>query len=359
MIVLKKNLLLVSVLCVASAFAQMKLDVFKKINGVIDENRPLGYLMSSDMIKELPIPKDRIEHESYVDVQEKVRDKNGKIQTVTQKQRVVTYEEVEPKAPPRYVPVNCKFGDVWVKRSELDRFMQEYTDLSGEYVSETGRVILKSSPSNASRFNIIVQNGKDNNIAEIEMGNLEKKNINGHARFIYKEDGCSVGVDVFNRVVRVAQHGCESYNSGEYTLAGNYPTFRGNNRIVETFNFDTYNFTYPKYLWCASGYDTCEPLKDEHGVVNITWSKDGRGTIERKAGNTVHTYRAMERVIPHKRDYFMGEKPIALKTKRTDMSGEWMNWYFYPRAGRFKMMRSGMRYDAAYMEIYEPVKEDD
>ena len=55
----------------------------------------------------------------------------------------------------------------------------------------------------------------------------------------------------------------------------------------------------------------------------------------------------------------MGEKPIALKTKRTDMSGEWMNWYFYPRAGRFKMMRSGQRYDAAYMEIYEPVKEDD
>ena len=31
-----------------------------------------------------------------------------------------------------------------------------------------------------------------------------------------------MGVDVFNRVVRVAQHGCESYNAGEYTLAGNY-----------------------------------------------------------------------------------------------------------------------------------------
>ena len=356
---MKKILLVVLVILTASAFAQMKLNVYKKIDGNIDENRPLGYLMSSDAIKELPIPKDRIEHESFVDVQEKVRGKNGKYKTVTKKQRVVTYEEVEPKAPPRYVPVNCKFGDVWVKRSELDRFMQEYADLSGEYVSETGRVVLKSSPSNASRFNIIVQNGKDDNVAEIEMGNLEKKNINGHARFVYQEEGCAVGVDVFNRVVRVAQRGCEDYNVGEYTLAGNYPTFKGNNRIVETFNLDSYSFSYPKYLWCASGFDTCEPLKDEHGIVNITWSKDGHGTIERKAGNTVHTYRAMERVIPHKRDFYNGEKPIAIKTKRTDMSGEWMNWYFYPRAGRFKMMRSGQRHDAAYMEIYEPVKEDD
>ena len=178
------------------SFAQMKLDVFAKNNGEINENRPLGYLTSSDAIKELPIPKDRIEHESYVDVQEKVRGKNGKYQTVTKKQKVVTYEETEPKVPPRYVPVNCKFGDVWVKRSELDRFMQEYVDLSGEYVSETGRVVLKSSPSNASRFNIIVQNGKDDNVAEIEMGNLEKKNINGHARFVYKEEGCAVGVDL-------------------------------------------------------------------------------------------------------------------------------------------------------------------
>ena len=356
---MKKIVLVVLALFSASSFAQMKLDVYKKINGEIDENRPLGYLMSSDALKELPIPKDRIPHETYVDVQEQVRVGKNKFKTVTKKQKITTYEEVEPKAPPRYVPVNCKFGDVWVKRSELERFMLEYTDLSGEYVSETGRVVLKSSPSNASRFNIIVQNGKNDDVAEIEMGNLEKKNINGHARFVYKEDGCAVGVDVYNRVVRVAQRGCEDYNAGEYTLAGNYPTFKGNNRIVETFNLDSYSFSYPKYLWCASGYDTCEPLKDEHGTVNITWSKDGHGTIERRAGNSVHTYRAMERVIPHKRDYYMGEKPIALKTKRTDMSGEWMNWYFYPRAGRFKMMRSGQRFDAAYMEIYEPVKEDD
>ena len=143
---MKKILLAVLVVLTASAFAQMKINVYKKIDGNIDENRPLGYLMSSDAIKELPIPKDRIEHESFVDVQEKVRGKNGKYKTVTKKQRVVTYEEVEPKAPPRYVPVNCKFGDVWVKRSELDRFMQEYADLSGEYVSETGRVKKKDVP---------------------------------------------------------------------------------------------------------------------------------------------------------------------------------------------------------------------
>ena len=137
----------------------------------------------------------------------------------SKKQKVVTYEDVELKAPPRYVPVNCKFGDVWVKRSELDRFKQEYADLSGEYVSQTGRVILKSSPSNASRFNIVIQNGKNDSVAEIEMGNLEKKNINGHARFVYKEEGCAVGVDLFNRVVRVAQHGCEDYNVGAACIA--------------------------------------------------------------------------------------------------------------------------------------------
>ena len=66
---MKKLLLVMLVGLSVSAFAQMKLDVYKKINGAVDENRPLGYLMSSDAIKELPIPKDRIEHESYVDVQ--------------------------------------------------------------------------------------------------------------------------------------------------------------------------------------------------------------------------------------------------------------------------------------------------
>ena len=136
---MKKIMLVVLALLVTSAFAQMKLNIYKKIDGQIDENRPLGYLMSSDIIKELPIPKERIEHEDFIDVEERVRGSNGKYKTVTKKQRVVTYEEVEPKAPPPYVPINCKFGEVWVKRSDLERFKVEYTDLSGEYVSETGR----------------------------------------------------------------------------------------------------------------------------------------------------------------------------------------------------------------------------
>ena len=94
-------------------------------------------------------------------------------------------------------------------------------------------------------------------------------------------------------------------------------------------------------------------MKDENGPVFITWSKGGKGFIERKAGETVHTYRPFEHVIPHKREFYKGEKPIAIKTKRTDMSGEWMIWYYYPKAERFKMVRAGMRYDIAYMEIYE------
>ena len=125
----------------ASSFAQMKLDVYKKINGEIDENRPLGYLMSSDAVKELPIPKDRIPHETYVDVQEQVRVGKNKFKTVTKKQKITTYEEVELKAPPRYVPVNCKFGDVWVKRSELERFMLEFAPYEKHTVRdlETGQ----------------------------------------------------------------------------------------------------------------------------------------------------------------------------------------------------------------------------
>jgi hypothetical protein len=35
------------------------------------------------------------------------------------------------------------------------------------------------------------------------------------------------------------------------------------------------------------------------------------------------------------------------------MSNEWMLWYYYPKAERYKMVRAGNREDAAYMEIYE------
>ena len=93
--------------------------------------------------------------------------------------------------------------------------------------------------------------------------------------------------------------------------------------------------------------------KDENGKVTITWSKGGNGFIERKAGDEIHTYRPFENVIPHKRDFYKGEKPVVIKTKRTDISGEWWVWYFYPKSERFRMVRAGMREDIAQMEIYE------
>jgi hypothetical protein len=58
-------------------------------------------------------------------------------------------------------------------------------------------------------------------------------------------------------------------------------------------------------------------------------------------------------MIPRKRDFYKGEKPVVIKTKRTDMAGEWMIWYFYAKAERLKMVRAGMNEETAYMEIYE------
>ena len=112
-------------------------------------------------------------------------------------------------------------------------------------------------------------------------------------------------------------------------------------------------FKFKKYLWCGSGFDSCEKVKDDNGTVYITWSKDGKGFIERKAGETVNLYRPFENMIPRKRDFYKGEKPIVIKTKRPDMAGEWMIWYFYPKAERLKMVRAGMNEETAYMEIYE------
>lgn len=93
--------------------------------------------------------------------------------------------------------------------------------------------------------------------------------------------------------------------------------------------------------------------KDENGKVEIVWSVDGNGLIDRRTGDRVHTYRPYERIIPNKQEFYKDEKPITLKTKRTDMSSEWMIWYYYPKAKRFKMVRSGTRADVAYTEIYE------
>ena len=357
--------ILISVGCLALfasfSFAQESLSVYKKNRGQIDENTPVGSLLFTDYIKELPIPMDSVKKVTVVKEKVVVKDKKGRVKkdkkgnpkTKMQRKRVVTWEKVQPSEPPRFVPIQCKLGEVWVKRADLARFKQASLDLSGEYASSTGSVILKKSPTNPRYFSFIIQNGPFGGRAELEASNVELRESNGHARLTYTEDGCTVDIAIADRKVRVAQRGCSEYNVGNYTLEGEYNTYKGNRRVVETFNMPEQSFKYKKYLWCGSGFDSCEKVKDDNGTVTITWSKDGNGFIERAAGEDSHIYRPFEHVIPHKRDFYNGEKPLAIKTKRTDMAGEWMIWYFYPQAQRFKMVRAGMREDTAYMEIYE------
>lgn len=348
-------------LSVSFSFAQETLSVYKKSRGQIDEDTPVGQLLFTDFIKELPIPMDSVKKVTVVNEKVVVKDKKGNVKkdkkgnpkTKVQRKRVVTWEKVEPSEPPKFVPIQCKLGEVWVKRADLARFKQASLDLSGEYASATGNVVLKKSPTNPRYFSFTIQNGPASGRAELEASNVELRESNGHARLTYNEDGCTVDISVVNRQVKVAQRGCSEYNIGNYRLEGEYSTYKGNRRVVETFNMPEQSFKYKKYLWCGSGFDSCEKVKDDNGTVTITWSKGGGGFIERAAGEDTHVYRPFEHVIPHKRDFFNGEKPIAIKTKRTDMAGEWMVWYFYPKAQRFKMVRAGMREDTAYMEIYE------
>lgn len=358
---MKRIFCFIAVLFVTFALAQETLPVYKKVKNDVDESAPVGQLSKSDWIKELPIPKDKVQKVSWVketvEVTDRkgrpVKDKKGRVKTKTKKKKVVTWVEQEPKEPPTYVPIDCKFGNLWVKRADLARFQQESKDISGEYSSKTGSVFLKKSPTNPRYFNVIIQNGPEGNRAEIEMGNLEIRETNGHARLSFQEDGCSVDIGLNNFQVKVVQRGCNDYNVGQYKLEGEYNVYKGNTRKVDTFNMPEQEFKFKKFLWCGSGFDSCEEMKDENGAVYITWSKGGNGFIERKAGDNVHTYRPFEHVIPHKREFYKGEKPVAIKTKRTDMAGEWMIWYYYPKAERFKMVRAGMREDIAYMEIYE------
>ena len=357
--------ILISVVCLALfasfSFAQESLSVYKKNREQIDENTPVGSLLFTDYIKELPIPMDSVKKVTVVKEKVVVKDKKGRVKkdkkgnpkTKMQRKRVVTWEKVQPSEPPRFVPIQCKLGEVWVKRADLARFKQASLDLSGEYASSTGSVILKKSPTNPRYFSFIIQNGPFGGRAELEASNVELRESNGHARLTYTEDGCTVDIAIADRKVRVAQRGCSEYNVGNYKLEGEYNTYKGNRRVVETFNMPEQSFKYKKYLWCGSGFDSCEKVKDDNGTVTITWSKDGNGFIERAAGEDSHIYRPFEHVIPHKRDFYNGDKPLAIKTKRTDMAGEWMIWYFYPQAQRFKMVRAGMREDTAYMEIYE------
>lgn len=357
-----KKIFLISVFFLFSfAFSDDALFIYKKVNNEIDEGQPSGKLYKSDWIKELPIPPEKVQKVSWVKEKVEVKDKKGRVvkdkkgnpKTKVKKKKVVKWVEVEPSEPPRFVPVDCKFGNVWVKRADLARFQQESKDISGEYASATGSVFLKKSPTNPRYFSVVIQNGPENERAEIEMGNLEVREANGHVRFSFQEDGCNVDIGLVNFQVKVVQRGCSEYNAGKYKLEGEYNNYKGNTRKVDSFRIPEQSFTYKYFKWCDSGFDSCKEEKDENGKVTITWSKGGNGFIERKAGEEVHTYRPFEHVIPHKRDFYKGEKPQVIKTKRTDISGEWWIWYFYPKAERFRMVRAGMREDIAQMEIYE------
>ena len=264
--------ILISVVCLALfasfSFAQESLSVYKKNRGQIDENTPVGSLLFTDYIKELPIPMDSVKKVTVVKEKVVVKDKKGRVKkdkkgnpkTKMQRKRVVTWEKVQPSEPPRFVPIQCKLGEVWVKRADLARFKQASLDLSGEYASSTGSVILKKSPTNPRYFSFIIQNGPFGGRAELEASNVELRESNGHARLTYTEDGCTVDIAIADRKVRVAQRGCSEYNVGNYKLEGEYNTYKGNRRVVETFNMPEQSFKYKKYLWCGSGFDSCEKV---------------------------------------------------------------------------------------------------
>lgn len=359
--VLKKIFLVSFLFLVMSAFSQETLPVYKMVKGKINEETPVGELNRSDWIKELPIPQVKVKKITWVKETVQVKDKKGKVvkdkkgkpKTKVKKKKVVNYVMEDPKEPPKFVPIDCKIGQVYARRSELARFQQESMDLSGEYASATGSVFLKKSPNNPGKFTVTIQNGPLGDRAEIELSDIVMEESQNGGRLSYKEEGCALDISLLSRKVTVMQRGCTDYNSGNYKLEGSYNTYKGNTRRVDTFVMPEQTFKYKKYFWCGSGFDSCEKVKDDNGTVYITWSKDGKGFIERKAGETVNLYRPFEHMIPRKRDFYKGEKPIVIKTKRPDMAGEWMVWYFYPKAERFKMVRAGMNEETAYMEIYE------
>ena len=215
-------------LCCSLSFAQETLTVYKKTPTGIDENTPAGSLVFTDQIKELPLPMDSVKKVMVVKDTIQItdrkgnvkKDKKGRPKIKVKKRRVTIWEKVEPKEPPRFVPIQCKLGEVWVKRADLARFQQASMDLSGEYASATGSVFLKKSPTNPRYFSFVIQNGPFGYRAELEASNLELREANGHARLTYSEEGCTVDIAVADRKVRVAQRGCNEYNSGKYKLEG-------------------------------------------------------------------------------------------------------------------------------------------
>ncbi|HPW93738.1 MAG TPA: hypothetical protein PLT31_00985 [Fibrobacteraceae bacterium] len=334
--IFKKILLFVCFLT-ALSFSQ-SLTIYRKAT---DESSPLGTLSYSDWVKELPIKPKKVKKTYYV------KNKKGK------KVKKVKYETVTPKEPPRFIPVKCKFGSGYANRAELARFFERSKDISGTYSSKTGTAVLQKSPNNPGKFSLVILNGTETERAEFEVGNLELKEANGHSRFRFQEPDCRLDIDYFNRKITILQNGCDAYSTPNFKLGGEYDNYTEIIRRAETFHFPETKYTFKKFLWCPEGPDFCEKTKDENGKVEIVWSVNGEGLIERRSGDQIHTYRPYERMIPNRSDFYDGEKPIALKTKRTDMSSEWMLWLYYPKAERFKMVRIGTRNDAAYTEIYE------
>ena len=79
-------------------FAQESLNVYKKVRGQIDESSPVGSLVFTDWIRELPIPLDSVKKVTVVKETVPVKDKKGNIKkdkkgrpkTKVQRRRVVT-----------------------------------------------------------------------------------------------------------------------------------------------------------------------------------------------------------------------------------------------------------------------------
>lgn len=336
-----KKIICLAVSLAAFLFAEQTLPVYQKGSA---SSKILGHLSASDKVEELPIPPKKKKVVKYV------KQRNSK-----KKKKVVKYVEVPQTAPPEYIPVKTRFAKKgYVRRADLARFKERAADLSGIYSSETGSVTLSKSPNSPGRFNIRIQNGHGRFRAEFAVGNVLAKESMGHTRFSYSEPGCDLDVDLFERKVRVAAKGCEDYNSKTNRLDGVYGKYEEYRHRAEVFNDPEQREEYGKYVWCPEGPSSCEKIRDEDGCdVEIVWSRDGAGMIERRCGESVHRYRPMERMIPRKSDFYKGEKPVIVKAKRTDMANEWMLWSYYPEARRFKMVRFGMRPDAAYTEIYE------
>ncbi len=359
------------VLFATSLYAQQELRVYAKED---PNSKVLGELSYVDLarIEELPIPPERkkvvtyevdkkalnacLDRNKAIKDKRKRKSKDNACQKKVKQKAIESWVDVPRKDIPEFIPIKSRIANIgYVRRADLARFKERASDQSGKYSSATGYVILEKSPNSPGKFNITIQNGPVSGRAEIAAGNVPVQHVGSRERFHYSEPGCTIDIDLFLRQVQVVETGCAEYHVGDLGFAGQYPRYDELKRVAESFNGEpTYKGSFRKFLWCPAGESSCEKIKDESGCkVEIVWSVDGSGVIERRCDEGVHKYRPMERMIPHRGDFLNGEKPIMWKTKRADMAKEWMIWYYYPKAERFKMVRMGDKPENAYMEIYE------